>query len=213
MSSIDWEEFYQNNLALEDDEIFEKKGTMEKKKKEKKEKEKEKEKIGKTRVEALNQVMPALQKKKEDSLRQRVDLLREMTRNVDQQADFTRKVLTEVGLFASKEMIASRKEEKDEECREKVKKLSQLCQESAQIKQMAEDNKNLQEEMDQIEMDVMESKETAVQLEAEAEKMMSRIREMQQKKSEDVREDDVDISAPQFQPAASVPRKFIFKRK
>ena len=211
MSSIDWEEFYQNNLALEDDEIFEKKGTKEKKKKE--EKEKEKEKIGKTRVEALNQVMPALQKKKEDSLRQRVDLLREMTRNVDQQADFTRKVLTEVGLFASKEMMASRKEEKDEECKEKVKKLSQLFQERAQIKQMAEDNKNLQEEMDQIEMDVMESKETAVQLEAEAEKMMSRIREMKQRKSEDVREDQENTSTPQFQPAASVPRKFIFKRK
>ena len=213
MSSIDWEEFYQNNLALEDDEIFEKKGTKEKKKKKKEEKVKEKEKIGKTRVEALNQVMPALQKKKEDSLRQRVDLLREMTRNVDQQADFTRKVLTEVGLFASKEMMASRKEEKDEECKEKVKKLSQLFQERAQIKQMAEDNKNLQEEMDQIEMDVMESKETAVQLEAEAEKMMSRIREMQQKKREDVREDQENTSAPQFQPAASVPRKFIFKRK
>ena len=211
MSSIDWEEFYQNNLALEDNEIFEKKGTKEKKKKE--EKEKEKEKIGKTRVEALNQVMPALQKKKEDSLRQRVDLLREMTRNVDQQADFTRKVLTKVGLFASKEMMASRKEEKDEECKEKVKKLSQLFQERAQIKQMAEDNKNLQEEMDQIEMDVMESKETAVQLEVEAEKMMSRIREMQQKKREDVREDQENTSAPQFQPAASVPRKFIFKRK
>ena len=209
LSSINWEEIYAENQAFEHFEVFDKMGIKDKKKKV----QVEKEKIVETRVEALNQVLPALQKKREDSLKQRVNLLREMTQNVDQQAEFTRKVLTEVGLLAGKEMLASRQEEMDEECREKVTKLSQLFQERAQIKQMAEDNKNLKEDIDQIEADVIESKETALQLEAEAEKMMSRIREMRQKKSQDGTEAQADTSTPQVQPAASVTRKFVFKRK
>ena len=190
------------------------------------------EKIAKTRIEAMNQMLPVMDKKKEDSLRQRVDLMIEMTQSIDQQAEFTKKVLAEVGFFASKEVVASRQEEKDNECRQEIKKLSQLFQERAQIKQMAEDNMNLQQEMDQIKAEVMESKEIALQLEAEAEEVMSHIREVRLKESKKmglVSQEEKpavnydrnyqrggaqeDVNTPQFQSATLVARKFVFKRK
>ena len=97
--------------------------------------------------------------------------------SVDEQAEFTKQVLGEVGLLASQEVVASRLEEKDKECRQKIFKLAQLLQERAQLTQMAEKNKALQHEIDQIEAELMESRETVLQLESEAEEAMRDIRE------------------------------------
>ena len=106
---------------------------------------------------------------------------------VDEQAEFTKKVTTEFGLQASQAAVARRVINIEDECRQQVEKLSQLFQERLQYIKMVEVNTILQKEINHLEKDLRETKETAQQLEAEGEELMMKINDMRVKKNSDNR--------------------------
>ena len=106
---------------------------------------------------------------------------------VDEQAEFTKKVTTEFGLQASQAAVAKRVINIEDECRQQVEKLSQLFQERLQYIKMVEVNTILQKEINHLEKDLRETKETAQQLEAEGEELMMKINDMRVKKNSDNR--------------------------
>lgn len=140
---------------------------------------------------AAKEMLGKRKKEEERGTKQRIDLLREMTRVVDVEAELTNKVIFEVGPFASEQALDKRLKENKEECREKLESLSRVLQEKLQYKKMIEEKNILSLEMDQTERDLKDTEETAEQLKEEVAEVKRKLNVLRTRKETDNRIPDL----------------------